>query len=115
MTAGEEFAKWLKPGGCILLIVIFVLVLIICFSSGSDPIPGYESPHDAAYYSQDDATLTELGQELEQNVFPKLEGEESWQVENGVVVVTLEDEQFAVSRSAILRYFDEGLLEFRKG
>lgn len=114
MSAGEEFVKWLRPGGCALLIIIFVLVLIVCFSSGNDPLPGYESPHDTAYYAQNDASLTELGEELEENVFPQLEGEETWFIENGRVVVVFEDGQFAVSRAAILRYFDDGLFDFRK-
>ena len=114
MTAGEEFVKWLKPGGCILLIVVFVLVLMMCFGSSKDPLPGYESAEDTAYYAQSDETLKELGQELENNVFPRLEGEESWRIENGRVVVTLEEEYFIATRAAILRYYDDSLFEFRK-
>lgn len=114
MTAGEEFAKWLKPGGCALLLIVFVLVLLMCFGSGKDPLPGYESAENTAYYAQSDETLQELGQELENNVFPQLEGKEAWHVENGRVVVTLEEEYFVATRAAILRYYDESLFEFRK-
>ena len=114
MTAGEEFVKWLKPGGCILLIVVFILVLMMCFGSGKNPLPGYESLHDTAYYSQSDERLKELGQELEQNVFPRLDGEETWNVEDDRLVITLENEYFIATRSAILRYYDDSLFEFRK-
>ena len=41
-----------------------VLMLIICFTSGRDPIPDYAAPMDTAYYA---ANLGELEEELENN------------------------------------------------
>ena len=86
-----------------------VLMLIICFTSGRDPIPDYAAPMDTAYYA---ANLGELEKELESNVFPHLEGIVSWEEEGGKIVVTIAESTFAKSRSAILRYFDISLFEF---
>lgn len=112
MGAGQEFVKKIRPLGVALFLVLFVLFLYICFTAGTNPIPGYESPHDSTYYSQNDGTLEELKAELEANVFPKLEGEESCTVSDGKIKVVIDSEDFATSRSAILRYYDESLFEF---
>ena len=42
-TAGMQFARAVKPTGCILLLLILLGVLYLCFTSGTDPIPGYEA------------------------------------------------------------------------
>ena len=39
-TAGMQFARAVKPAGCILLLLILLGVLYLCFTSGADPIPG---------------------------------------------------------------------------
>lgn len=110
-TAGMQFARAVKPAGCILILLILIGVLYLCFTSGTDPIPGYEAPQDTAYYS---GHLEQLQTELQDNVFPKLEGEEESRIEDGRLTVVLENDSFAVSRSAILRYFDESLFEFQR-
>ena len=93
-TAGMQFARAVKPAGCILLLLILIGVLYLCFTSGTDPIPGYEAPQGTEYYSED--------------------GEEDSRVENGKLTVILENESFAVSRSAILRYYEEKLFDFQR-
>ena len=115
MGTGQEFVKKIKPFGSFLFLLIFVLFLLICFTSGKKPIPGYESPHDSSYYSQNDVTLTELKSELEQNVFPHLKGITDSKVSNGKLVVTIESDSYAVSRSALLKYYDVSLFEFIQG
>ena len=114
MGAGQEFVKKIRPLGVVLFLVLFVLFLYICFTAGTNPIPGYESPHDSVYYSQNADTLGELKTELEANVFPKLGGIESCAVSDGKIKVVIDSENFATSRSAILRYYDESLFEFTK-
>ena len=47
-------------------------------------------------------------------MFPQLDGEEDSRVENGKLTVILENESFAVSRSAILRYYEEKLFDFQR-
>ena len=114
MNAGQEFVKKIRPLGVALFLILFVLFLYICFTAGTNPIPGYESPHDSEYYSRSDSTLEELKTELEANVFPKLGGVESCAVSDGKIKVVIDSESFATSRSAILRYYDENLFEFTK-
>ena len=115
MTAGEDFVKWLRPAGCALFLGILILVLIICFSSGRDPIPGYAPPHDTAYYAQSAETMEELKAELEENVFPQLEGVLQCEARGGVLEIQINSEHFAVTRAAILRYYDSSLFEFTRG
>lgn len=110
-TAGMQFARAVKPAGCILLLLILLGVLYLCFTSGSDPIPGYEAPQGTEYYGEH---LNELQTELQDNVFPQLDGEEDSRVEGEKVTVILENDFFAVSRSAILRYYDESLFDFQR-
>ena len=110
-TAGMQFARAVKPAGCILLLLILLGVLYLCFTSGTDPIPGYEAPQGTEYYGDH---LDELQAELQEHVFPKLDGDEESRVENGKLTVVLENDSFAVSRSAILRYYDEKLFDFQR-
>ena len=111
-SAGQEFVRKIKPIGAAMFLLMFVGVLIVCFTAGRDPIPGYSAPHDTAYYAEN---LGELQAELEASVFPVLETEAECFEENGVLVVVFPEENFAAPRSAVLRYFDESLFEFRKG
>ena len=116
MKAGEEFVKMLRPVGCILCLLTCILVVILCLTSGRDPIPGYESPHDTAYYTQHATGTEELIQELTDSVFPALDGiQDCYAGNDGTVVITIDSDYFAISRSAILRYFDESLFEFKEG
>ncbi len=107
--SGQWLWKNLKPFGCILCLVIMVLTIVICLTSGRDPIPGYESPMETEYYSQNPEALAA---ELEENVFPQLEGVLGWEIEEGKLLVTIAEDNFAASRSALLRYFDAELFEF---
>ena len=114
MSAGQAFAKKIGPIGGAFFLLLFVLFLVYCFTAGTNPIPGYESPHDSSYYSQNNTTLAELKTELETNVFPKLEGIKDCQISNGKLAVTIDSVSYAKSRSAILKYYDESLFEFTK-
>ena len=107
--SGQWLWKNLKPFGCILCLVIMVLTVTICLTAGRDPIPGYEPPFDGEYYSQN---IEELAAELEENVFPQLEGVLGWEKGEGKLIVSIAEEDFAASRSALLRYFDAELFEF---
>ena len=108
VTAGEGFVKMLRPVGCVVFLILAVAVTVLCFTAGSDPIRGYEAPEDTVYYA---AHLEDLQAELEANVFPHLEGVLESAVTGDKVTVTVAEDHFAVTRSAILRYFDESLLE----
>ena len=115
MTAGQEFVKKIRPLGAIFFIAISALFIVIGFTAGTNPIPGYEPPHDSAYFAQNVYTLKELQKELQTNVFPHLEGVISSEVKDDRLKIIIASERFATTRSAILRFFDESLFELVPG
>lgn len=108
LTSGQWLWKTLGPFGCVLALVLMAAALALCFTAGTDPIPGYEPPESGAYYA---AHPDELARELAENVLPRLEGEAAVSVSGGTVTVTVEPDRYAVTRSALLRFFDGALLE----
>ncbi|MDR1131126.1 MAG: hypothetical protein LBL15_01760 [Oscillospiraceae bacterium] len=112
MTAGQEFVKKIRPIGVVFFLTLFALFMYICFSSGANPIPGYEPPHDSAYYAQNVQTLTELKTELEANVFPALAGSISCRLEGGGLIIVIDKASFATTRSAIEKFYDGSLFTF---
>ena len=108
-SAGQEFVRWLRPGGCVLFLLVGVLMLVVCFGSGKAPISGYAPPQTSAYYA---AHLDELQTELETNVFPVIGGVEESRVDGDKLAVTLDSASSVATRAAILRYYDESLFEF---
>lgn len=112
MTSGEEFVRKIRPVGCILFLALGAIVTVLCFTVNNDPVKGYEPQQDMAYYAANPQALQE---ELEQNIFPVLAGEETAVITpEGRVLVSLEIDCYYASRGAILQYFDESLLEFEK-
>lgn len=105
---GEEFIKKIRPIGCAMFLILAILTAAVCMTVGRDPIKGYEAPEDTEYYAEN---LPELQMELEKNVFPELEGVLDSEIGDGVLIVEIDTSKFAVTRSAILRYFDESLFE----
>ena len=113
MTTGEEFVKKIRPLGAALFLLVFVLFLIMAFSSGRNPLPGYEPPQTSEYYAQDESRLLELQAELEENVFPVLGGGvEDCRVEGGKLRLTLKKESFFQLRKALLYHYESNLFEF---
>lgn len=106
---GAQIVRWLKPGGCILVLLLTAIAMLYLFTSGRDPIKGYSPPQSSEYYAQHPE---ELARELTDNVLPLLSGAESAEVSGGRVAVTLTGEDYAVARAAILRYYDQSLFEF---
>lgn len=109
INPGKEWAQRLKPGGCILVLVLTVLCMAQMFTSGPKKIDGYAPPETDAYYAQH---LTELQTELETNVFPELDGIEGSEVAEGVLKIHIDRDHFISSRAAILQYYGQTLFEF---
>ena len=112
MSAGQDFAKKIGPIGGAFFLLLFVVFLVYCFTAGTNPIPGYEAPHDSSYYSQNATTLSELKTELETNVFPKINGIEYCTLSTGKLEITIDNGSYTKSRSAILKFYDKSLFEF---
>lgn len=111
MTAGEDFVKKIKPFGCILFLGLFVAFLVFCFTGGGAPVRGYSAPQDADYYA---AHLDELKAELEEHLFPELEGVTACEIDGDALCVTISAECFDETKSDILFYYDKNLFVFQK-
>lgn len=110
MTAGQEAVKFLKPFGCVLVLLLTAIFFFICFSSCSDPIKGYTPPHDSDYYAEH---IDELQTELVGNVFPLLDGSFTCEIsDDGTLAVTISGGSYVELRAAILRYYDAELFTF---
>ena len=108
---GFQIVRWLKPFGSGLVVLIFILFLVIAFSSGREPIKGYAPPQDGEYYAQH---LDELAQELNDTVLALVDPEASAAVTGETVTVTIPHDTYVTTRAAVLRYFDSSLLTFKE-
>lgn len=106
---GAQIVRWLGPVGCVLVLLLSAVGFVFCLTYGTDPVPGYEPPHDTAYYA---AHLPELAQELNEHVLPQVEESASAAAGTARVTVTMDESRLANTRAAVLRYFDESLLVF---
>lgn len=106
---GVQIVRWLRPAGCVLVLLLSALMLVFCFTQGRDPIPGYEPPHDDAYYAQH---LPELAEELNAHVLPEVDETASAAADGSTVTITMEARRLANTRAAVLRYYDVSLFIF---
>ena len=106
---GVQIVRWLRPAGCVLVLLLSALMLVFCFTQGRDPIPGYEPPHDDAYYAQH---LPELAEELNAHVLPEVDETASAAADGSTVTITMEARRLANTRAAVLRYYDVSLFVF---
>ena len=106
---GAAFVSSIKPLGAAIFLLMFVMFLVICFTSGPKAIEGYEPVYDYEYYSEHIDTLYD---ELNAHVFPAVEGISSSRVDGNMVLLTIEKQHFFDTRSTILKYFDKRLFSF---
>ena len=108
---GFQIVRWLRPGGAAIVLIVFVLFLVFCFSSGKAPIKGYEPPQDTEYYAEH---LDELASELNDVVLPQIDESASAEVTGDTVTVTASHDSYVTTRAAVLKYFDRTLVEFKE-
>ena len=111
-TAGQSFVKKIRPNGCAVFLIAFVLLLVYCLVPPDYTVAGYTPPHDSTYYAQSDATLLELKAELETHLLPQLDGAATCALGDGVLIVTTGTQELASIRGAILTYYDKSLFQF---
>jgi len=106
--------KKLKPLGVVLILVAAVLALITCFTADMGVPPKYESMHSAEYYLQSEATMQELVLELEQHVFPNLDGITRYELMGDTckLAIYIDSENYVTVEQVLLRDFDARLFEF---
>ena len=109
---GQSFVKKIGAFGMAAFLLIFIGYLIVTFFSGrSTALDGYTPPQTGEYYAEHP---DELAEEIKTNVAPLLDGIEDAYAEDGKVVVEIGDEEYFTVRTALLKKFDENLLELRK-
>ena len=109
---GRSFVKKIGAFGMAAFLLIFIGYLIVTFFSGRHTaLDGYTPPETDEYYA---AHPEELAAEINTNVEPLLDGIEDAYVEDGKVVVTVDEDDYFTVRTALLRKFDENLLDLRK-
>ncbi len=106
---GFQIVRWLRPGGAAIVLIIFILFLVFCFTSGRAPIKGYEPPEDAEYYAEH---LDALAAELNDVVLPQIDENASAEVTGDTVTVSTTHDAYVTTRAAVLKYFDRTLVEF---
>lgn len=113
-SAGQDFVNKIKPIGMTFFLFLFIVFIVGSFLTGVEPVKGYETPNSSEYYAQSEETLAELHTELEENLFPHIEGVAGSYISDGKVIVTVEEQEFIKVRAALLRYYEESLFEFVK-
>ena len=106
---GFQIVRWLRPGGAAIVLLIFVLFLVFCFSSGRAPIKGYAPPESPEYYA---AHPNALADELNDVVLPQIDEAASAEVTGDTVTVSTTHDAYVTTRAAVLKYFDRTLVEF---
>lgn len=110
MTAGQQTVKALKPLGCALVLLIMVAYFIMCFTTKA-PLEDYQRKETSDYYAEN---MEELKVELEENMFPLIEGTEACELDGSVLTVYLEPEHFDDSKKIITHYYSDELFNFEK-
>ena len=108
---GAQIARWLGPVGGIFVLLLSALMVVFCFTAGTNPVPGYTPPHDSDYYAQH---LDELAQELNTNFLPVLDETAHAEVRDGTVTVTASEKEYVPVRGAVLKFYDAALFTFEK-
>ena len=99
--------KKLKPLGIILILGCSILAFITCLTVDMGVPPRYESKHEVSYYMQSEETMQELVAELEENVFPNIDGIESYSInaETGKIDIVTDPDYTSKVRLVLERDF----------
>ena len=113
---GSDFLRKIGPIGAAIILIFSVVGTIMLFTVDFGYPPHYISLHDTEYYAQNEHTMTELLEELRDNIFPSLEGiQDSFVMPGGsFIVISTEKEHYDRVRAIILRDFDESLFIFSR-
>lgn len=106
--SGEYLWRVLKPGGCVLVLVLMVVLLVFCFTQKGDPVSAYAPARSAEYYA---AHSEELAAELEENLLKFFPGAECREAD-GLVTVTADTDTLERLKSVLAEHFDESLFIF---
>lgn len=107
---GQNFVKAIKPIGCAVFLIIFIAFLVTAFTAKA-PLPGYVIPQTTEYYREH---LDELKTELEDNMFPLIDGAEECRIDGDKLVITLEHEHYDEATKIITHYYGNNIIDTEK-
>ena len=108
---GFQIVRWLRPWGAALLLLLGVLFVVQSLMIAREPVKGYRSAHDTAYYAEHPDVLAD---ELNRELLPKVDPDARADAGDGTVTVTIPHETFVPTRAAVLRYYDASLFVFQE-
>ncbi|MBQ3011326.1 MAG: hypothetical protein IJD81_09065 [Oscillospiraceae bacterium] len=108
VNPGQQWAQRLGVvGGLVVLLFSFVFVLTM-LTAGPEKLD-YEPAHDTVYYEQH---LTVLQTELDEHVFPYVEGVQFCEEADGKLVIGIREKYYLDTRAVIIDLFDQTLFVF---
>ena len=108
INPGQQWAQRLGVvGGMVVLLFSLVFVLTM-LTAGPEKLV-YTPAHDTAYYAQN---LDVLQTELEEQVFPHVEGVQFCEEADGKLVVGIREKYYLDTRAVIIDLFDRELFIF---
>lgn len=110
METGSQFAKRLRPAGCVAVLVLAVVATALLFTARGTPVEGYAPAESAEYYREHPEALAG---EIRERILPKIDAEGvELTLSEGVIRVSGPKGALHNARLAIIHYFDEDLFEF---
>ncbi len=108
-TNGQWLYRVLKPGGCVVVVVLAVFMILFCLTKKPSLLKDYTPLCTADEYISNPAVLAS---ELRERVFPILPGEESCSETDGGLIIGLHHNEFLSSRAEILNHFPGSIITF---
>ncbi len=109
-TPGQQWAQRLGVFGGIAVLLFSLLFVLTMLSAGPEKLD-YTPEHDTAYYAQN---IDELQAELEQEIFPHVEGIVSCEAVDDKLVVGIRSSKYIETRAVIIDLFDMDLFLFEQ-
>ena len=108
VNPGQQWAQRLGVVGGIVVLLFSLTFVLTMLTAGPEKLD-YTPAHDTAYYLQN---LDELQAELEQKVFPHVEGVRFCEEADGKLVVGIREKYYLDTRAVIIDLFDRELFIF---
>ena len=109
-TPGQQWAKRLGVFGGIAVLLFSLLFVLTMVLSGPEKLD-YTPAYYTAYYAQN---LDVLQAELEQEIFPQVEGIEFCEVVDDKLVIGIRQSHYIETRAIIIDLFDMELFVFEQ-
>lgn len=110
VNPGQQWAQRLGVVGG-MVVLLFSLVFVLTMLTAGPEKLDYMPAHDTVYYAQN---LDALQTELEEHVFPYVEGVQFCEEADGKLVIGIREKYFLDTRAVIIDLFDRELFVFER-